>query len=184
MREPYSAVTDEYSLWSCNDIDSTETEVIELLGSLVRAAKPKVCVEVGAHIGLSSVEIGTALEQNGRGELHCFEVIPESARAAAQRTAGLPVTVHRMADVEYDPASLTGLVDFLFVDGDLDNRDASLLHWQPWLSGNHIIAVHDSVKREQVRESLDAVPQLERIDIVTPRGLTLMKVALPGPAAG
>jgi predicted O-methyltransferase YrrM len=184
MREPYSAVTDEYELWSCNDIDSTETEVIELVGSLVRATKPRVCVEVGTHIGLCSFEIGTALERNGRGQLHCFEVIPESARAAQERTARLPVTVHCMADVEYDPANLPGPVDFLFVDGDLDNRDASLIHWQPWLSTNHIVAVHDSVKREQVRESLDAVSQLERIDIVTPRGLTLMKVGSSAPTGG
>jgi predicted O-methyltransferase YrrM len=184
MREPYSAVTDEYSLWSCNDIDSTETEVIELLGSLVRATKPRVCVEVGAHIGLSSLEIGTALERNGRGQLVCFEVIPESARTAQERTAGLPVTVHCMADIEYDPANLPGLVDFLFVDGDLNNRDASLDHWQPWLSAGNIVAVHDSVKRAQVREALDAVPHLERIDIVTPRGLTLMKVANPATAGG
>jgi hypothetical protein len=89
-----------------------------------------------------------------------------------------------MTDVEYDPANLPGLVDFLFVDGDLDNRGASLLHWRPWLSTNHIVAVHDSVKREQVRESIDAVPHLERIDIVTPRGLTLMKVADPGSTGG
>jgi predicted O-methyltransferase YrrM len=184
MREPFSAVTDEYSLWSCNDIDSTETEVIELLGSLVRATKPKVCVEVGTHIGLCSFEIGTALERNGRGQLHCFEVVPETARATRERTASLPVTVHCTADVEYDPANLPGPVDFLFVDGDLDNRDASLIHWQPWLSANHIVAVHDSVKREQVREALDAVPHLERIDIVTPRGLTLMKVASSGQTGG
>jgi predicted O-methyltransferase YrrM len=184
MREPYSAVTDEYSLWSCNDIDSTETEVIELLGSLVRATKPRVCVEVGAHIGLSSFEIGTALERNGRGHLHCFEVISESASTARERTAGLPVTIHRMADVEYQPANLPGPVDFLFVDGDLNNRDASLLHWQPWLSSTHIIAVHDSVKREQVRESIESVGYIQRIDIVTPRGLTLMKVASSTPSGG
>jgi predicted O-methyltransferase YrrM len=177
MREPYSAVTDEYELWSCNDIDSSETEVIELLGALVRATKPKLCVEVGAHIGLSSFQIGTALQQNGRGELHAFEVVPERSRAAEERTAGLPVTVHRMADVDYDPAELPGLVDFLFVDGDLDNRDASLCHWQPWLSAEHMVAVHDSVKREQVRRALDAVVQRQRVDIVTPRGLTLMKIA-------
>src|SRR5919198_4801300 len=134
MREPYSAVTEEYELWSCHDIDSTEDEVIELLGSLVRATKPRLCVEVGSHIGLASAEIGAALERNGRGALHCFEVIPSSAEATRQRTAGLPVTVHALADVKFDPAGLPGPVDFLFVDGDLDNRDASLRHWMPWLS--------------------------------------------------
>jgi predicted O-methyltransferase YrrM len=176
MREPYSAVTEEYELWSCNDIDSTEDEVIELIGSLVRATKPRICVEVGAHIGLASFAIGQALERNGRGELHCFEVIPESAEAARARTAGLPVTVHAIADVEFDPETLADPVDFLFVDGDLDNRDTSLRHWRPWLSDNHVVAVHDSVKREQVREAIESVHPVQRVDIVTPRGITLMKV--------
>jgi predicted O-methyltransferase YrrM len=177
MQEPYSEVTDEYALWSCHDEDSTETEVIELLGSLVRATKPRISVEVGSYIGLTSFEIGTALERNGRGELHCFESAPEPAREAEERTAGLPVTVHCMADVEYDPAELPGLVDFLFLDGDLDNRGASLLHWRPWLSPNHIVAVHDWLKHWDVRQSLESVAFSERIDIVTPRGLALMKVA-------
>jgi hypothetical protein len=43
-----------------------------------------------------------------------------------------------------------------------------------------MIAVHDSVKREQVRRALEVVPQSERIDIVTPRGLTLMKAVRGG----
>jgi predicted O-methyltransferase YrrM len=182
MREPYSGVTEEYELWSCNDIDSTEDEVIELLGSLVRAMKPKVCIEVGSHIGLASAEIGGALDRNGRGELHCFEVIPESAAATRARTAHLPVTVHAITDVEFDPAALPGPVDFLFVDGDLDNRDASLRHWRSWLSDNHVVAVHDSVKREQVREAIDSVDPGQRIDIVTPRGITLMKLNRAGRA--
>ena len=176
MREPYSVVTEEYELWSCHDIDSTEDEVIELVGSLVRATKPRLCVEVGTHIGLASLEIGRALERNGRGELHCFEVIPESAEATRARTAGLPVTVHAMVDVEFDPADLPGPVDFMFVDGDLDNRDASLRHWRSSLSDNHVVAVHDSVKREQVREAVESVSPVQRIDIVTPRGITLMKL--------
>jgi predicted O-methyltransferase YrrM len=175
MREPYSEVTEEYELWSCHDIDSTETEVIELLGSLVQATKPKVCVEVGSHIGLTSLEIGTALERNGRGHLHCFEAAPELARAAGERTARLPVTVHRMPDLEFDPAGLPGPVDFLFVDGDLDNRGDSLRHWRPSLSPNHVVAVHDSLKHWEVRESIDSAGSAQRIDIVTPRGLTLMR---------
>ena len=176
MREPYSAVTEEYELWSCHDIDSTEDEVIELLGALVRATKPRICVEVGSHIGLASEAMGSALQRNSRGELHCFELIPKSAETTRARTAGLPVTVHAMADIDFDPRALAGPVDFLFVDGDLDNRDASLRHWLPWLSRNHVVAVHDSVKREQVREAIDDVAPTERIDIVTPRGLTLMKL--------
>ena len=175
MREPYSEVTADYELWSCQDIDSTEDEVIELLGSLVRATKPKVCVEVGSHIGLASFAIGAALDRNGRGELHCFEMIPESAEAARERTAGLPVTVHPIADVEYDPDGLPGPIDFLFVDGDLDNRGASMNHWRDSLSENHVVAVHDSLKHWEVRQSIETAGFSERLDIVTPRGISLLR---------
>ena len=182
MKEPYSEVTDEFALWSCRDIESTEDEVIELLGSLVRATKPKISVEVGSHVGFTSLEIGTALRRNGRGRLHCFEPAPERARETEERTVGLPVKVHPMADVEYDPADLSGLVDFLFVDGDLDNRLDSLRHWQPWLSDNHIVAVHDTLKHWDVRRAVESVWSGQRIDIVTPRGLTLLKVTDSDPS--
>jgi predicted O-methyltransferase YrrM len=175
MREPYSAVTEEYELWSCHDIDSTEDEVIELLGSLVRAMKPRVCVEVGSYIGLSSFAIGKALERNGRGHLHCFESQPESASATRKRTAGLPVTVHSAADVSFDPPGLAGPVDFLLVDGDLDNRGESLSHWRDSMSERHLVAVHDSLKHWEVRRSIESAGASERLDIVTPRGITLLR---------
>jgi predicted O-methyltransferase YrrM len=177
MQEPYSEVTEDYELWSCNDEDSTESEVIALLGSLVSSTKPRVCVEVGAHIGLSSLAIGRALVGNGRGDLHCFEANAESARITEERTAGLPVTVHPMVDADFDPADLPGPVDFLFIDGDLDNRGDSLLHWRPWLSANHVVVVHDSLKHWEVRAAIDATECLQRIDLVTPRGLTLMRLS-------
>ena len=175
MREPWSEVTEEFELWSCNDVDSTEDEVVELLGSLVRATKPRICVEVGAYIGMSSFAIGKALDRNERGHLYSFESAAESARAAAERTAGLPVTVHQMRDLEFDPSSLPGPVDFLFLDGDLDNRGDSMRHWRASMSDNHVIAVHDSLKHWEVRRSVEASGCAQRIDIVTPRGLTLMR---------
>ncbi len=175
MREPYSEVTADYELWSCQDIDSTEDEVIELVGSLVRAMKPRLCVEVGSHVGLSSFEIGRALERNGRGHLHCFESTPQAARAVRERTAGLPVTVHPMTDLRFDPSELPGRVDFLFVDGDLDNRGASMNHWRDSLSENHVVAVHDSLKHWEVRQSIETAGFSERLDIVTPRGISLLR---------
>ena len=98
MREPESHVTPEYELWSCEHPDASEDEVVELLGSLVRAEKPKVSVEVGAHIGVATEAIGRALERNGRGHLHSFELDPTRAAEAAARCAGLPVTIHEQKD--------------------------------------------------------------------------------------
>ena len=129
MREPKSDVTPEYELWSCEDQFASEDEVIELLAALVRAEKPRVAIEVGAHRGFASEAIGRALERNGRGHLHTFELEGELAQETERRTVGLPVTVHPTSDTDAAP-------DFAGM-------------------------------------SFDAA---ERIHIVTPRGLTLMRM--------
>ena len=174
MREPESHVTPEYELWSCEHPDASEDEVVELLGALVRAEKPKVSVEVGAHIGVGTEAIGRALERNGRGHLHSFELDPTRAAEAAARCADLPVTIHEQKDTAAAADSF-GEVDFLFVDGHFTNRQASLDHWMPVLRPNALIAVHDTLKWEQAHDVVMAFDTAERIHIVTPRGLTLMR---------
>ena len=174
MREPESHVTPEYELWSCEHPDASEDEVIELLGALARAEKPKVAVEVGAHMGLATRSIGEALQRNGRGHLHTFELDPVRAEEASGRTEGLPVTIHVKKDTAVAHDTF-GEIDFLFVDGHLINRQASIDHWLPSVRPNALIAVHDTLKWPQPYEVVMNFETTERIHIVTPRGLTLMR---------
>ena len=177
MQEPHSEVVPDPHLWSCNDPDSAEDEVISLIESVVWAEKPEMCVEVGTHIGKTAASIGEALHRNGRGHLHTFEIAPERANEAkATLNSALPVTVHQLRDIRFDPLQLAP-IDFLYVDGDLDNRDHSLEHWVPHMTKNGLVAIHDTLKYPQpyaafLRFSRDR----EHISFVTPRGISFFRV--------
>jgi predicted O-methyltransferase YrrM len=180
MQEPRSPVTPDYHLWSCYDQYASENEVIELLGALVRAEKPKLAVEVGTHRGLAAEAIGAALERNGRGHLHTFEVDTELADEARERVSHLPVSVHTMSDTEMGP-DFAGEIDFLFVDGFFQTREQSLNHWLPALRENALIAIHDTLKFVEPHEAAMSFDAAERVHIITPRGLTLMRRGVTPP---
>lgn len=172
MREPDSHVVVNSERWSCHDDQATEDEVIHLVAALVGAIKPHTSVEVGTYLGYTSAAIGEVIR--GYGHLHAFEAGPNLARHASERCRHLPVTILNCIDTDFDPFNVAP-VDFLFVDGSLDNRAASLAHWRPVLSAGALIAVHDSLKYAEVTEAVDGFDSFQRLDIVTPRGLTLMR---------
>src|SRR5690606_17909602 len=47
-----------------------------LLYSLCKAKRPKVVVEIGSHIGYSTICLGQALKDLGGGHLHAFDLFP------------------------------------------------------------------------------------------------------------
>ena len=175
MLEPYSPVVASPELWSTHDDQTSEDEVVRLIVALVDAVKPQIVVEVGSYLGYTAAAIGVVIR--GYGHLHSFEADPHLAKEAAERCQHLPVTVRPLVDTDYDPLVL-GPVDFLFVDGSLDNRADSLAHWCPALSPGALIAVHDSLKYPEVTEAVDQFETAEHLNIVTPRGLTLMRIPL------
>lgn len=176
--EPYSPVRpDDHFLWSvpddADDYQATESEVISLLGALVKALKPHQIVEVGTHRGYATFEMGLALQENGRGKLDSFEILPQRVLEARERCKGLPVTIHNAKDTKVHFTDQT-TVDFLFIDGELDNRKASFMHWLPVLADGATVAVHDSLKYKEVNDFIREIgwPQ---ITLHTPRGLTIFK---------
>lgn len=172
MREPASHVVKDPSAWSTFDDQTSEDETIRLIAALVDAIKPRVSVEVGSYVGATSELIGQVILRYGH--LHTFEIDAGRAQLAIERCARLPVTVHLAIDTDYDAMSLAP-IDFLFVDGDLFNRGESLRHWKPALSPGALIAVHDSLKYPEVAADVAPFRDYQHIDIVTPRGLTLLR---------
>lgn len=172
MREPWSEITGaDTHLWSCPDDQAAEYETSHFMGALVALVKPRVVVEVGAYHGWTSAAIGRCLTGVGRGELHAFEGNPKRAEEAEQRCEGLPVTIHATLDVN-TPADTFGSIDLLFIDGEIDNREASYEHWIPEVAARGLIVVHDSLKYGEVAHFVKRVPY-PRVDFVTPRGLTV-----------
>jgi predicted O-methyltransferase YrrM len=170
--EPASHVVAHPELWSCYDDQTAEDEVVNLIVALVGAIKPHTVVEVGTYLGYTSAAIGQIVR--GYGHLHAFEADPSLAQQASERCQHLPVTIINSVDTDFDPAPISP-VDFLFVDGALDNRGSSLAHWRPALAPGALIAVHDSLKYPEVTAAVDGFGALQRLDVVTPRGLTLMR---------
>lgn len=178
MREPFSDVRpDDHALWSCEDDQSSEDEVVGLLGSLVFALKPRVAVECGTWTGASTHSMGSALAMAGRGHLYAYEVDPVRAADARARCRDLPVTVHA-EDAENPGHVPREDVDFLFIDGDLDNRLRIFMSWKDALAPGAYVAVHDSLKYWQIGEQVDEMERWSagRVDLLTPRGLTIMRM--------
>jgi len=122
----------------------TEVEVSEFLYALVRLVKPKTVLETGTHIGVSSTYIGQALEDNNKGSLITFEVIPQYLRDAQAlwRDVGIQdrITGVLQSALDYQP---NGSFDLLFLDSEPQYRFDEFVKFIPYLSPTGFIAVHD-----------------------------------------
>lgn len=174
----------------------TEVEVSEFLYSLTRILKPSLVVETGTHLGVSSSFIGLALEDNKRGKITTFEVIPQHFHNAQAMFQELGLS-HRI-----DPRLLSALeaditgaeIDFLFLDSEPHLRFDEFIKFWPAVKPGAFIAIHDlngSLGHHgqtyhnvydwpygDFREKLG--PYLARGDVQlmhfpTPRGLTLFQ---------
>lgn len=125
------------------DSDAMTREEGEFLYGLVRAVKPKYCVETGTHKGLSSCYIGQALKDNGFGTLDTCDPV-DLYQGAAIASAGLreQVRYHMRRGVDMP---LEGKIDFLFIDGFHGKQDVTdeFAHFRPHLSENAVVAFHD-----------------------------------------
>lgn len=84
---------------------------------------PKLAMELGTCLGISTAYLGMALKQNGNGELTSFEGSPDRAEIAVQNIndLGLENTVQiiqgRFQETLPDYLEKTEFIDFAFIDG-------------------------------------------------------------------
>lgn len=180
MKEPYSPIRPkDHGLWTCLEPEASEDEICELIGALAFALKPVLAVEIGTHQGQTACQIGEAMRRTGRGHLHTFEVVEANALASTEFLQRVPtVTVHR-SDGAITDIGEDWEVDFLFIDGNIDNRLAIFRHWHDRVVSGGYVLVHDSLKFAQVgahvAEMMRYMPGCQRLDIASPRGLTLLR---------
>jgi predicted O-methyltransferase YrrM len=116
-------------------------EVGRLLYAMVRAIRPKTVVETGSFIGYSTLCLAQALEDNGEGHLHCFDLFgPSHVADYVSPVIGRRETLLEYVRDHLDQAGLahratlragdssenirdafagqTEVVDFAFIDGD------------------------------------------------------------------
>lgn len=121
-----------------------EVEVAELLYSLVRCWKPRVVVETGTHLGISSAYIAEALRDNGSGYLTTYEVIPSLKQQAEALWEDLGLTNHVQCLLQPSlTAQVTSPIDFLFLDSEPQYRFDEFLKFWPLVKEGGLIAIHD-----------------------------------------
>lgn len=105
----------ESRLWSMLDARSPEVEVLDLLHALVRLTKPIRALETSTWLGFSAIAIGSALRDNGFGQVQTLQRDAE-ARPYAERNvaaAKLAEIVTIQAGDEPDDEVAEGY-DFVF----------------------------------------------------------------------
>jgi predicted O-methyltransferase YrrM len=101
-----------------DDIPIVVPEAGALLSVLVTLAAPRLVVEVGTAIGVSTLHIARALPEGGR--IISFEVDPDrhaAARAYLDRAGMLDRADLRLQDAGAGLEALDGPVDMVFLDG-------------------------------------------------------------------
>lgn len=162
--------------WHSSDADSTEWEVTELVAAWVKALRPDVVVETGSAWGQTSQAIGQAL-RSGEGHLHTLEPDPERAGASRDRCKGLPVTVHEVPSLEWEPVDGIG---FAWLDSLHALRVPEFRAFLPHMARGAFVGFHDTgphqgALRDEIL-TLEAEGLLLPIFLPTPRGVCFAEV--------
>src|SRR5580693_6718692 len=78
--------------WSMIDSMTAEVEVLEFIATLVTTIKPKLVVETGSFLGVSTEWIARGMERNGFGKVISCEYDPVVYTRANDRLAASPLS--------------------------------------------------------------------------------------------
>lgn len=182
----------------------TEVEVSEFIYSFVRMLKPDMVLETGTHIGVSSTYIAQALEDNNRGTIATFEIIPQHFNSAAAlfNEQGLSHRIQSflMDAQQFDASGIN--IDFLFLDSEPQLRFDEFLKFYPNVRPGGFILIHDLHPSlghsDQTHHGMYDWPygdfrtklgpfmknhDIQTMSFPTPRGLTLFQKSDPSFAA-
>lgn len=176
----------EPARWTSQDGDSTEWEVSELIGGLIRGLQPEVVVETGSAWGQTTKMIGQVLLANGHGT--CYSIEPDPQRFAYvqwychNEICDGAVKVVQGESLDFTPPE--GHIDFLFSDSLYVLRAAELERFRPWMDESGFVCVHDTapghghhpaeIADSDLHTLIEAVPGYRSLRLHTPRGLTLL----------
>jgi predicted O-methyltransferase YrrM len=164
--------------WSMVDSMSAELEVLELLATLVTTIKPRLIVEPGSFLGVSTEWMARGLQRNGFGKIISCEFDPVVYARAKERLAASPL----MPFIELRNESsldmkIDGTIDLFFSDSDMPIREQEVKRFLPQINPNGIILMHDASSHHKVvrdaAKSMEAEGLLSVVLLPTPRGLAI-----------
>ena len=164
--------------WSMIDSMTAEVEVLEFIATLVTTIKPRLVVETGSFLGVSTEWIARGLERNGFGKVISCEydpVVYEKAKARIEASPLSPwIELRNESSLEM---KIEGTIDFFFSDSDMPIREAEVKRFLPQINPNGIILMHDASSHlKVVRDAAFKMETEGLISIIllpTPRGLVL-----------
>lgn len=174
---------------------SVEVEIAEFLWSLVRMLKPENVLETGTHLGVSTLYMALALNQNKKGVIYTYEIISQLQDMAESLWADFPEARHHIRTVLESSLETTCYpqqVDFLFLDSEPGYRFDELLKFWPNLKVGGMVVIHDLDKtlghhgqtyhnlydwpygyfKDKIGHLLDT-KELVILNPLTPRGITI-----------
>ena len=164
--------------WSMIDSMTAEVEVLEFIATLVTTIKPRLVVETGSFLGVSTEWIARGLERNGFGKVISCEFDSVVFAKAKERIEASPLK--QWIDLRNESSlemQVDGTIDFLFSDSDMAIRAAEVKRFLPQMNPNGVILMHDASSHlEVVRAAALKLEEEGLISVVllpTPRGLVV-----------
>jgi len=164
--------------WRMYDSMTAEFEVLEFLRTLVTTLKPRLIVETGAFLGVSTLWMAEGLERNGEGRIISCECDPVVCAKAREKIAA-----SRLSDrIELRNASslemqVAGSIDLLFSDSDLEIREQEVRRFLPQVNPNGLVLMHDASSHpgtvRAAAKRLEAEGLISLVLLPTPRGLVI-----------
>lgn len=173
--------------WTSTDGDSTEREVAEMIGGLIRGLQPDAVLETGTGFAEVALFIAQALDANDRGRLYTVEFDEDRVEYARRRLSWASDLVNVIQGDSRLWTPPDGVVfDFCWFDSWYPNRVPEFHHYRPHMRIGTIVGFHDTapghgvqhfpgsdIRTAIVRELRS---EIRMIHLPTPRGLTLGEV--------
>ena len=164
--------------WSMYDSMTAEVEVLQFLRCIVTTTKPKLLVETGTFMGISTLWLAEGMKQNGFGRIITCEFDPAVFASAKQRieNSGLAQWIEMRNESSLE-TRIEGTIDLLFSDSDMPVREQEVRRFLPQMNPHGLILMHDASSHLKVVR--EAALKLEREGLIstvllpTPRGLVV-----------
>jgi predicted O-methyltransferase YrrM len=164
--------------WSMIDSMSAELEVLEFLATMVTTIKPRLVVETGSFLGVSTEWIAKGLERNGFGKVISCELDPVVYSRAKERLEASPlkrwIEFRNQSSLEM---TIDGTIDLFFSDTDVPIREQEVKRFLPQINPDGLILMHDASSHHKVvrdaAKSMESEGLLSVVFLPTPRGLVV-----------
>jgi prolipoprotein diacylglyceryl transferase len=164
--------------WRMFDTMTAEVEVLEFLRCLMTTMKPRLVVETGTFLAVSTLYMAEGLKQNGSGKIITCEPDKEVFAKAKEKidSSGLKKWIEYRCESSLE-MKVPGPIDILFCDSLPELREPEVRHFLPAINPNGLILMHDASSHlKTVREAALRMEQEGLISAVllpTPRGLVI-----------